>query len=125
MLIALAYGLVCFGVGSILGSSLHVLLRVLPLVLWVVPAIWFPPFGGERYYPFYSALSAFYALVSIGIGAWACRSIQHGRLRILSSFCGGYVLGSIVGILGTVVGAVVATIVAKRCLRMPDVSGGR
>lgn len=98
------------------------MLRVLPLILWVVPAVWLAILFHNAYF---IVGAVFYGLISIGIGAWACRTIQHGRLRILASFCAGYLLGSMVcGVFGTVAGAVLATIVARRSLRMPDMSGG-
>ena len=120
MLIALAFGLVCFCVGAVLGSSLHVVFRLLPLVLWIAPASWLAfSFGG----PYFAIGAAVYGLSSVGIGVWTYRRIQHGRLRIISCFCIGYVLGSFVGALGTAAGAVIAVILARRSLRMLDAPG--
>ena len=120
MLIALAFGLVCFCVGAILGSSLNLILRTLPLFLWIAPASWLAlSFGGS----YFAVGAAVYGLASIGIGVWACRRIQRGRLRIFSCFFAGYVLGSFVGAIGTVAGAVIAANLARRSLRMPDAPG--
>jgi uncharacterized membrane protein YfcA len=93
------------------------------------------------------AISVCYALISISIGMWACRRIQHGRLRILACFSVGYVIGSIVGPvvgtaigvavgkevigavlrqcpLGTAIGAVVGAVLARRSLPIPKLPDG-
>lgn len=114
-LIALAYGLGCFCFGAILGSSIPAVLRVLPLIVWAVPAACLAMFFGH---PYFIAGAIVYAAVSVAIGFWTCRSIHAGRLRLLASFCAGYVVGTTVGILGTIGGAVVATMLARRSLRM-------
>jgi len=115
MFIALAYGLVCLCVGAVLGSSLHLAPRALPLILWIVPAAWLALSFGNHYFAIGAAI---YGAVSIWIGACACWRIQYGRLRILTCFCAGYVLGSVLGILGTVGGAVLAALLARRSLRI-------
>ena len=120
-LLALAYGLGFFCVGSIFASSLHIVLRALPLIVWVVPAGWLALTFGH---PYFILGAVFYALISIVMGYWAHRSIQIGRMHILTSFYVGYVLGSIFGVFGTVVVAALATIIARRSLRIPDVSSG-
>jgi MFS family permease len=120
MLAALAYGLISFVVGAVLGSSLPVFLRVLPALLWAGLGLWLALSVSE---PVYVAGHILYASVSIVIGAWTSRFIQRGRVRILAFFCTGYVLGSIVGIVGTVAGAVVATILAIRSLQQRDLGG--
>lgn len=56
---------------------------------------------------------AVYSLVSIVAGVWACRSIEHGRVRVLASLCGRYVVGSFAGIVGTVAGAIIGVLLAK------------
>ena len=118
-LVALAYGLSFFCIGSILASSLHIILRMLPLVLWVPLAGWLvlEPFG-QIMHTFLVIGAVFYAVISVACGFWAHRTIQNGRLRILASFYIGYVLGSFFGILGTVAGAALATLLANRSLRI-------
>ena len=117
LLIALAYGLVSFCVGAMLGSSLNMIVRVLPVIFWAIPAIFLAISSGGFYF-FVGAVCC--GLASIMIGFWSCRRIQRGRLRILAWFCAGYILGSIVGALGTVAGAVLGAILAKRSLPRPD-----
>ena len=117
MFIALAYGLVSFCAGAILGSSLNIIVRVVPVIIVVVPVIYFVlPDGG-----YYAVVALCYVLACIPLGFWACRIIGSGRLRIISCFCAGYVLGTIaVPLLGTVVGAALGAILAKRSLPRAD-----
>lgn len=121
MLIALAFGLGCFCTGAMLGSSMPMVLRVFPFIAWSVPAVWL---AGSLGHPYFIAGAVFYAAASVGIGYWTCGTIRVGRVRILVSFCAGYVLGSIFGILGTVGGAVLATMLAQRSMRVPGPSVG-
>lgn len=96
--------------GCFVGSSWHPVLRALPLVLWglIVVCLFLSADG------LYLATGvALYSLVSLVAGAWAYRSIQQERIRILASFCGGYLIGSFAGILGTVAGAILGALLAK------------
>lgn len=117
MIMALAYGLVSFWVGAILGSSLTASVRIIPAVLWCVPAIALTLLNSLY---FFMVVWLCYLLVSIIIGFWAWRRISNGRLRIILYFSVGYVLGSVVGALGTVAGAVLGALLAKRSLAKPD-----
>jgi MFS family permease len=101
--LALAYGLLCFWVGYILGSRTRLILRLLPLVLCIAAAAWLTSLTVH----YHIAISACYGLMSIGIGMWANRRIQRGQLRIVACFSAGYAIGSLVGPLGTVLGAAV------------------
>jgi len=113
-LLALAFGLVCFGLGCVVGSFWHPMLRLLALVLWGAAVGWLFLSADGLYFVSGAVL---YSLVSMAAGAWAFRSIEHGRSRILTSFCGGYVIGSFAGILGTLAGAVLGALLAERCVR--------
>jgi hypothetical protein len=120
MLMALAYGLLSFGIGAMLGSSLHVLLQILLLAVWVtitcLPIIW----GGDRHIMLSFAATC-YGLASIAMGIWACCCFRSGRLRILSGFCIGYAMGLIFfDPLGPIVGAVLGALLAKRFLPLAD-----
>lgn len=110
MLVASALGLFFFSLGCVVGSNCHPLLRLLPMVLWGVIVVWL--FLSTNGWYFATGVAA-YSLVSIIAGAWTCRSIQHGRVRVLASFCGGYVVGSFAGIVGTVAGAIIGVLLAK------------
>ncbi len=110
MLIVLALGLLYFSLGCVVGSNWHPVLRLLPVVLWSVNVVWF--FLSTNDWHFTTGV-AIYFLVSIIAGAWACRSIQYGRVRVLASFCGGYLIGSVAGIVGTVAGAIIGVLLAK------------
>lgn len=106
---ALAHGLVSFWVGVVLGSSLNVTARVVLALLLFVLAITLLIMASMIV-----IVGVCYLIVSILTGAWATRRLVRGRLRILSCFSLGYVLGSMMGPLGTVGGAVVGTLFAKR-----------
>jgi len=116
MLIALAYGLMSFWVGAILGSSLNVFARVIPAVIWIIPAVFFA-LGMASYF---LAVWIAYPIISIVMGFWAWRRISNGRLRVILLFSAGYVLGSLFGPLGTVGGAVLGGILAKKSLGRND-----
>ena len=113
MLIALAYGLASFCVGCVLGSLLDLRLRVLILILWLVPGAFV---GVILSGVFFIGDMACFALLSIGMGFWACQALRYGRLRILAAFCVGFVIGSFAGLIGTVFGAVTATMLANRSM---------
>ncbi|MGM0488294.1 MAG: hypothetical protein ACQESR_16215 [Planctomycetota bacterium] len=117
MIIALAYGLISFWVGAILGSSLKMSVRIIPAVLWCIPAIALALLNSLY---FFLVVWLCYLMVSIIIGFWASRRINNGRLRIILYFSAGYVLGSVVGALGTVAGAVLGALLAKSSLAKPD-----
>ena len=82
--------------------------RVGTVVVWLVLSDW-----GT----YFVSVAVLYSLVSMVAAAWAFRSIEHGRIRILTSFCGGYVIGSFVGVLGTVAGAILGAFLAERSVR--------
>jgi hypothetical protein len=113
----LAYGLISFSVGAILGSSLNTIARVIPAILWIIPAI---PLALLNAGPYFIIGSFCYLVVSIAIGFWASRRIGNGRLRIILYFVVGYVLGSVVGPIGTIAGAVLGAVLAKRSLPTPN-----
>ncbi len=119
VLLALAFGLICFGLGCVVSSFWHPMLRLLTLVLWGATVVWLFLSADGLY--FVSGV-ALYSLVSLVAGVWAYRAIQHGRIRILASFCGGYVIGSFAGILGTVAGAILGALLAK-CSLPPTKTG--
>lgn len=114
MLIALALGLLFFSLGCVVGSNWRPVLRLLPVVIWGVIVVWLSLSTNGWY--FATGVAA-YSLVSIVAGAWACRSIQHGRVRVLVSFCGGDVVGSFAGIVGTVAGAIIGVLLAKHSVK--------
>lgn len=116
MVIALAYGLVSFCVGAVLGSSANLFVRVIPSVLWIIPTIALVLLTADPYF-ILSALC--YLIVSIVFGFWASRRIKRGRLRIILGFAAGYILGLIDGGQWTVVGAVLGTLLAERSLPKP------
>jgi hypothetical protein len=111
MLLALAYGLLCFWVGIVLGSRIHIVLRFLPLALFIAGAMWAVAVAN---WDFHLAVLLGYGVVSIASGAWAFRTIQRGRLRILAGFSTGYALGTIAGAEGTILGAVLGTWLVQR-----------
>lgn len=117
MLLALAYGLISFWVGAILSSPLNVIVRVIPGIIWIIPAIALAVMNVASYF---MVVGLCYLVVSIVMGFWAWRRIRNRRLRIALCFSAGYVLGSVVGPLGTVAGAVIGAILAKRSLPKPD-----
>ena len=118
MILMLVFGLVSFGIGAALGLriNLGILAAITPLALFVILGAavlwWSLPYSG--------VILAAHSLASIAAGAWACRSIHRGRLRILICFSLGYVIGCLFGALGVVVGAVVGAISAKRSLGKPS-----
>jgi hypothetical protein len=118
MLIAMAYGLVSFCIGCVLGSSASVWLRGLCLVLWLAPS------GsiGLGFSSFFLGDMLLFGLASSAMGVWACRSLEARRLRILASFAAGFIAGSFAGLIGTVGGAVLATLLANRSLPRSDAS---
>ena len=113
-LLALALGMICFGLGCVVGSHWHPMLRFFPLVLWGAIVIWLLISDWGLYFVCGVVL---YAFVSMVAGAWAFRSIEQGHIRILTSFCGGYVIGSFVGVLGTVAGGILGALLAERSVR--------
>jgi MFS family permease len=120
MLIALAYGLISFCVGAALASSLHIVVRVLPLIVCATTFCLAIATDG----PYRGVVAACYAAVSIGMGFWAYRGINNGRKRILSCFGAGYVVGSLLGPFGTIAGAVLGTLLAKGSLRRKNMFHG-
>ncbi len=114
VLLALAFGMICFGLGCVVGSHGHPVLRLFPLVLWGAVVVWLVLSDWGTYFV---SVAVLYSLVSMVAAAWAFRSIEHGRIRILTSFCGGYVIGSFVGVLGTVAGAILGAFLAERSVR--------
>lgn len=117
MLIALAYGLISFWVGAILGSSLNMIARVISAVIWIIPAVVFALAGVASYF---LTVGIGYLVISIVMGFWTWRRINNGRLRIILFFSAGYVLGSVLGPPGTVGGAVLGGILAKKSLAKTD-----
>ena len=114
MIMALGCGLVCFCAGAVLGSRVY--LGMLAAIICLALSALLPVVSFGWGWPYSAVVSVVYGFVSIVAGAWACRSIQHGRLRILISFSLGYVIGCLFGVLGVVVGAVAGAILAKRSL---------
>jgi hypothetical protein len=124
LILSLAYGLICFWAGIVLGSRINLVLRLLPLSLWCAFEIWSlvsisPDADHPGWQIFFLVVSVCYGSFSIAFGAWSFRSIQYGRLRILAIFSLGYILGTLFGPLGTVVGAVLSTIFARRSFPRP------
>jgi hypothetical protein len=117
MYIALAYGLLAFVVGCVLGSRLHLIVRGLALTLWLVPGI-FVGLGGV----WFIGDMGCYGLLSLGMGIWAVRSIPYQCPRIISSFCLGYVVGSLAGIYGILAGAIIAVRLATRSSQAKEVA---
>jgi hypothetical protein len=115
MLIPLIFGLISFWVGAILGSKVHLIVRLLPLIPWIAVAAWFARGGFDLFTIIVQCLG----VISIVMGAWSSRRIRRGRFRIIGSFSVGYVLGTIAGPLGTAVGAVTATVLARRSVHAP------
>lgn len=114
MLLALAYGLLSFCFGTVVGSRWHILLRLLLLMLWGVVSFAFAPlliFGSTFVLP-----GVYYGALSVALGVWAWRHIRTGRLRVLVCFVVGFVIGFPIGPFGTAAGAVVGVILARRCL---------
>ena len=109
-LVALAYGLAFFCGGSILASRLPIVIRVVPLLLWLAPAGWLASSFGHVNVIIGAMI---YALVSIVMGHRAHRSIHYRRGQILGAFYCGYVVGSLAGILGTIGGAVLMTLITR------------
>ena len=70
MLIALAYGLISFVVGAMLGSSLKMTVRILPVTVWIVPTVFLAFSSGGAYFVVGTLC---YGLASTAIGFWACR----------------------------------------------------
>jgi len=118
MLLALAYALLYFCVGAIAGSSLHSIIRALPVALSLVPLVTLAFLGAAEalFAAIFTIAMLCYGLVNIAFGFWACRSLGYGRFRILSCFCAGYALGSVACGLGTILGAVLGAVLAKRSL---------
>ncbi len=117
ILIALAYGLVSFWVGAILGSSLSRGARVASSLLWCILATALTLWN----VPSYSVVvSLCYLMASIALGFWASHRISNGRFRIILCFSVGYLLGSVVGVLGTIAGAALGVILAKSSLSNSD-----
>jgi hypothetical protein len=104
MILVLAFGLISFCTGTVLASTLHVAIRVLPLVSVAILT-----FSYTAHDTYIATAAVCYGLLCVGMGAWACKEIRFGHLRILSSFCGGYAFGSIPIALTTTIGAIWAT----------------
>ena len=117
MLIDLAYGLISFLVGAVLGSSLHIVLRCIPALLWcgVRLTLLQTPLATE-FTAYYATVHVSYMATSIAFGYWASRRLGTGRFRILLWFSIGYALGSVVCVIGTVAGAVTGAFLARRSL---------
>ena len=115
MLIALAFGLTCFIIGCAASSVSHLFLRALLIIGALLVGIKLVELWKD--WP----VASVYAFASMGFGYWACRSIESGKLRIITAFCGGYVFGSILGMVGTVGGAVAGAILADCSLRKPEI----
>lgn len=84
MLFGLAYGLASFAVGAAAGSRLPVVLRALPLVLWLAGVITLVLYTDTLYLILFEAG---YALAGIAVGFWAGRSAEPrgARTRAASS----------------------------------------
>ncbi len=117
LLIALAYGLISFLVGAVLGSSLHIVLRCIPALLWCGAhlALRQTPLAAE-FTAYYATVHVSYITSSIAFGYWASRRLGTARFRILLWFSIGYALGSVVCVIGTVAGAVTGAFLARRSL---------
>lgn len=112
--LALAFGLLAFGVGAVQAASLPRAVRLVPLIAWLIGAgalttIW-GGMGGTM------VGIGIYGLGSIGLGWCASARLSEGRTRIVLAFCAGYVFGSILGPLGTIAGAITGALLARGTL---------
>lgn len=138
VLLVLAFGLVSLSVGALLASNISGIPRLWVLILWL-PLILFSMspaiFSSTGHHlPWVVRIgwvieTASYGAGSVGVGYWACRRIQFGRLRIFLWFCLGCaggtfagmdILGPKLGLLGTAGGTVLAALLARRSLRLPE-----
>ena len=110
--IILLIAIVSFGGGTLFGSPLRLAARLLQLLLAIAAAVAL----SLAFFADHRIFTTILILTSIGMGAWASRSIPLGRARIVGAFCAGYVVGSVFLILGAAIGAVVATLIAQRSL---------
>lgn len=114
MLLASVFLLGCFCVGAIVAGSSSFVLRIISAVACSVPAAFFVSMFDHPYFVVGAGVTG---AISIAMGAWACRLIHRGRLRILACFSAGYLVGSLVGLLGTIGGAIMAAAIAQSSLR--------
>lgn len=111
--LALAFGLLAFGVGAVQAASLPRVVRLVFLIAWLIAV------GGLSIWGGVSATMVgawIYGLGSIGLGWTASARLSEGRTRIVFAFCAGYVFGSILGPLGTIAGAITGALLARGTL---------
>jgi len=122
MLVALAYGLVCFWVGVVLAAGRCLVLRIMPLVLFVAAAVSLLIAAG---WDFNLGVMLCYGVVSIVCGAWGYRVIHDRPLRILPGFSVGFALGRVAAPPGPVLSALLGIWLARLFPRRREPVGQR
>ncbi len=114
MLVALAYGLVCFWVGVVLATGSWLVLRIVPLVLFVAAALWVATVAE---WDLHLGVIFLYGVVSIACGVWCYLTIHDRPLCTLTGFSLGYGLGIIAGPPGSILSASLGVWLARRLCR--------
>ncbi len=114
MLVGLAYGLICFWVGIVLATEVWLVLRIVPLVLFVAAAV---SLVIVAEWDFNLGVMLCYGVVSIAYGVRCYRAIRDRPLCTLTGFSLGYVLGIVAGPPGSIFGALLGVWLARRLSR--------